>query len=161
MFDLFTKWNIILIAVFTTVSCFLVWLCRKARHSPYSDLGRFGGILLGHLTDHSRISDIGPSITKKCHIEDPLQEKTVTKRRRHRFTRRQRQFLASRQNYKCNHCGIDLGRGLIDCDIDHIIPLSQGGKDWRDVDGQRNLQVLCTYCHRNKTKQENNNRCLV
>ena len=65
MFDIFTKWNLILIVSFITVSCFLVWICRKAQRSPYSDLGRFGGILLGHLTDHSRISDIGPPITWK------------------------------------------------------------------------------------------------
>ena len=130
MFNLITKWNLILIAAFIAVSCLLVWLCRKAQRSPYSDLGRFGGILLGHLTDHSRIADIGPPIARRIPDGGVSINKIKVKRKRHRFTKQQRHYLASRQNYKCNHCGIHLGHDLIDCDIDHIIPLSQGGADW-------------------------------
>ena len=156
MFDLFTKWNLLLIGAFITVSCFLVWLCRKAQRSPYSDLGRFGGILLGHLTDHSRIADIGPPITRRAPMQDSAVNKIrVKKRRRHRFTRNQNIYLAEKQDYKCNCCGTYLGRNLIDCDVDHIIPLSQGGKDWGDTAGEQNLQILCTYCHRLKTQKEN------
>lgn len=159
MFDLFTKWNIALIGGFIAISCLLVWLCRRARQSPYSDLGRFGGILLGHLTDHSTLTDIGPKIVWNTpHNEQDSAQKVRVKRRRHRFTKPQRQYLARRQNYKCNHCGIDLGARLIDCDVDHIIPLSQNGKDWPHIS---NLEYLCTYCHRLKTKKENRNfkRC--
>lgn len=154
MFDLFTKWNLILIFVFVVVSCFLVWLCRKAQRSPYSDLGRFGGILLGHLTDHSRISDIGPPIARRAFQEPQVKKVKLKKRQRHRFTMQQRHYLAKRQNYKCNHCGIHLGYDLIDCDIDHKIRFVDGGADWGDVRGDENLQYLCTYCHRLKTRQE-------
>ena len=150
MFDLFTKYNMMLTAAFIAVLCFLVWLCRRAQRSTYSDLGRFGGILLGHLMDHSRIADIGPPITSKA-VE--LSVKKV-KRKRHQFTKLQRQYLARRQNCKCKQCGIHLGHDLIDCDIEHILPLSQGGKDWGDTNGDCNLQYLCTYCHRVKTKNE-------
>ena len=153
MFDLFTKYNMILTAAFIAISCFLVWLCRRAQRSPYSDLGRFGGILLGHLTDHSKIADIGPPVISKA-VEMSVEK---VKRKRHRFTKQQRHYLARRQNYKCKQCGIHLGHDLIDCDIDHIIPLSQGGADWGNTDGERNLQFLCTYCHRIKTKQERSN----
>lgn len=47
-------------------------------------------------------------------------------------------------NYICNHCGINEG----DFEIDHIIPLSLGGKD-----ESRNLQVLCKICNREKSNQ--------
>ena len=155
MFDLLTKCNLILIAAFVVVSCFLVWLCRKAQQSPYSDLGRFGGILLGHLTDHSLIADIGPPITRIAPIQDQRVKLVVGKKQRHRFTKNQRHFLASKQNYKCNHCRIYLGKDLIDCDVDHIIPLSQGGKDWPCVE---NLNVLCVRCHRLKSQREQQQR---
>lgn len=154
MFDLFTKWNMAFIVAFFVISCFLVWLCRRAQQSPYSDLGRFGGILLGHLTDHSTLTDIGPPIVWSAPISSESVKHIKVKRRRHRFTKPQQQYLARRQNYKCNHCGIDLGSRLIDCDIDHIIPLSRGGLDWGDTNGKRNLQYLCTYCHRIKTLKE-------
>ena len=154
MSSIFTKWNLIYIGVFVVGSCFLIWLCKKTQRSPASDLGRFGGIILGHLTDHTQTADIGPPIVRCEPIQRESVKRVTVKRKRHKFTKKQRHYLAARQNYQCNYCGIDLGRRLIDCDIDHITPLSQGGKDWGESNGQENLQYLCTYCHRVKTRNE-------
>lgn len=50
------------------------------------------------------------------------------------------------QNYKCNICGETLSAS---CQVDHIIPLYQGGSNDRD-----NLQGVCSPCHDAKTTQD-------
>lgn len=45
---------------------------------------------------------------------------------------------------RCKQCG-----STADLELDHIIPLSQGGRDNAD-----NIQVLCQKCHRKKTGDE-------
>jgi 5-methylcytosine-specific restriction protein A len=44
----------------------------------------------------------------------------------------------------CTHCG------AIATDVDHIIPITQGGPIW----AKANLQPLCNPCHSHKTRHE-------
>lgn len=53
--------------------------------------------------------------------------------------------ILERDNYRCQHCG-RVGGNL---QVDHIIPLEQGGSN-DDI----NLQVLCSECHQQKTTEE-------
>ena len=69
-------------------------------------------------------------ITKRVHRTEP-----------------ERRKIAIRQNWKC--AGHECSKELEEYDIDHIIPLSLGGKE--DID---NLQALCPGCHRKKTDRE-------
>ncbi len=69
-------------------------------------------------------------------------------RKRHRFTEKQRHYVASLQNYSCFLCGAQFCHDLKDMDIDHILALERGGTDWPDL---TNLSALCVACHRRKT----------
>ncbi len=51
-----------------------------------------------------------------------------------------KKMVLERDNYKCKFCGLS-----IDLEIDHVIPVSKGGKS--EID---NLQVLCRSCNRKK-----------
>ena len=48
---------------------------------------------------------------------------------------------------RCRRCGSVLPAGYLE--VDHIKPLAQGGRD-----EDRNLQVLCKDCHREKSAGE-------
>jgi len=82
-----------------------------------------------------------------------LQEevKRLRKRKPSRISRSEpeRRKIAQRQNWKCAGETCDLVGELEAYDLDHILPLSQGGED---VDN--NLQALCPACHRRKTDKE-------
>jgi hypothetical protein len=67
---------------------------------------------------------------------------------RYSFTQMERNAIASTQNYKCNICEIEL-EDQRQYDIDHIIPIANGGKNTPD-----NLQAICKNCHKEKTKNE-------
>jgi hypothetical protein len=67
---------------------------------------------------------------------------------RYNFTEIERFAILSAQKYTCSICDVDLETGR-DFDIDHIIPLANGGKNSLD-----NLQALCKGCHKEKTKNE-------
>ncbi|GCL38390.1 MAG: HNH endonuclease [Sphaerospermopsis kisseleviana] len=57
-----------------------------------------------------------------------------------------RQYVYQRDKYQCQSCGkTSLETNL---SIDHIIPLSRGGKN--DIS---NLQTLCLTCNQNKTNK--------
>jgi len=59
--------------------------------------------------------------------------------------------LMRRQNGKCNGCSMNISLyPYPNCDIDHIIPISLGGKTTIN-----NAQALCVTCHRHKTALEN------
>lgn len=53
-----------------------------------------------------------------------------------------------RQHPLCIKCD-ELGRTTLGTEVDHIIPLSQGGKD-----DESNMQTLCSACHFIKTQSE-------
>ena len=58
-----------------------------------------------------------------------------------------KKFVAARQKWMCNDCGVLLSATY---EIDHIIRLDRGGTNHVD-----NLAALCPNCHRNKTMLEN------
>ena len=70
---------------------------------------------------------------------------------RYSFTEMERNSIASYYDYKCAICQTELDY-LRDIDIDHIIPITFGGKNLID-----NLQSLCKECHKEKTKNEKHN----
>jgi hypothetical protein len=147
----FTKWNFVLVSLFVTGACFLIWLSRWARGS-YSDGARLGGILLSMLVDHTTPPRPVSSNTlqtkqffQKSNPQSPL---LIPRPKRHRFTSKQRHYIASLQDYSCYLCGDRLCNDLKDMDIDHILALERGGKDWPDL---TNLCALCVACHRRKT----------
>lgn len=74
-----------------------------------------------------------------------------TKVERKRYTKNERQMMINEvkvcQNVECKK-ELKLGQ----CEIDHITPLSAGGKD--DIS---NLQLLCKSCHYDKTNEEQQN----
>jgi 5-methylcytosine-specific restriction endonuclease McrA len=78
----------------------------------------------------------------------PVPALPVLRPKRHRFTQKQRHYVASLQDYNCYLCGDQFCHDLKDMDIDHILALERGGKDWPDL---TNLSALCVACHRRKT----------
>lgn len=62
-----------------------------------------------------------------------------------------RNLVMIRQSNKCNACNDKICiYPFPNADLDHIIPLSLGGKNTIS-----NLQFLCVLCHRHKTAMEN------
>ena len=83
-----------------------------------------------------------------------LQDEVKQLRKRKKTTRiyrsePERRKIAERQNWKCGGETCMLAGKLEAYDLDHIIPLSEGGEDTDD-----NLQALCPACHRKKTDRE-------
>lgn len=66
-------------------------------------------------------------------------------KRRH-VSHRLKWKLAVSQAFKCALCRTTLGESF---DVDHIIPLSKGGRDHPS-----NLNLLCLCCHRSKSTME-------
>lgn len=62
------------------------------------------------------------------------------KSRTPRRTRNKRRYCLERQDYKCAYCGC--GLTLIDSTLDHVIPLSEGGRTYID-----NLVSACGPCN--------------
>lgn len=60
---------------------------------------------------------------------------------------RRRESFFVKQLGACKECG--LVTPLREMELDHIIPLSQGGEDL-----EYNLQLLCIKCHKEKTLKE-------
>jgi len=152
--SLFSKWNLFHIGVFVGMCCLALWLSKQAQQNPCSDVGRMAGVLLSICADHSRPTAIGgayiPTRKEEEHRSsaDTKRVQIKRKRRRHRFTKKQRHLIASMQDYRCFICNGNLRRDLTDSDIDHILPLSKGGADWPDLE---NLSCIHTSCHRRKT----------
>lgn len=161
--SLFTKWNLILVVVFVLVTFLLIWFTRQQSRNPYSDAARLSGIMLSMLADSSRQQSFGPPIALTRFDQDfggnvgytgyktnnPTAVKVeAVKTKRHRFSQKQRHYIASLQNYRCFICENQLADDLSDTDIDHILSLKLGGRDWPCIS---NLSALCTSCHRRKT----------
>jgi len=124
----------------------------KAQGSTYNDviipIYDYGG---KHHQDTNQLLYVAMSraknriifINQKSHFKDNSN--------RYPFSQVERNSIASYYEYKCNSCQIEL-EDLRDIDIDHIIPISKGGKNLID-----NLQPLCKNCHKEKTKSEKHN----
>lgn len=61
-----------------------------------------------------------------------------------RYRKSKEQLIIEHLGCKCDKCG-----STDDLELDHIVPLSQGGDDTIE-----NLQVLCSACHAMKSYQE-------
>ncbi len=148
----FTRWNFVLVSLFVTGCCFLIWLSRWTRGSC-SDSARLGGIMLSMMVDHTT-----PAISSSMSSQ-PLTRSVPASQppppKRHRFTQKQRHYVASVHNYCCFLCGASFCQDLKDMDIDHILALESGGSDWPDL---TNLSALCVPCHRRKTQLERQRR---
>lgn len=60
--------------------------------------------------------------------------------------------LVMKEEPLCRHCTV-LGKVRATYEVDHILPLVDGGTDDRS-----NLQGLCWSCHQTKTRNENDAR---
>ena len=72
--------------------------------------------------------------------------KSKSKEYHTRQWRRVRLKILERASYVCNVCG-KLGAS----EVDHVIPLQDGGDFW----SEGNLQSICSPCHIEKTRKEN------
>ena len=63
-----------------------------------------------------------------------------------------RQSILKRDSYLCQEC-LRNGKYQVAEDVDHIVPLTQGG-----TDDESNLQSLCHECHKIKTARESQTR---
>lgn len=79
-------------------------------------------------------------------FECPLSEYEI-KNQRKLLTQQLKEEIAVRDNYTCQLCGRKMPDGF-GMQIDHIIPISKGGKTVRS-----NLQVLCYKCNLSKSNK--------
>jgi len=85
-------------------------------------------------------------------IDTKVVKSKVVERERGRPWMRRRQRIMERDGYLCQTCSKS-GKVTVAEEVDHIIPLSVGG---RDDDG--NLQAICKECHQSKTTAEGGER---
>ncbi len=71
----------------------------------------------------------------------PVSERTAPRPRRRLVSAHHRYLVFKRDLYRCRICQ----RAGVEIEVDHIVPLSQGGADNMD-----NLQTLCRDCNRGK-----------
>ncbi len=65
----------------------------------------------------------------------------------HRWVKFRKRYLA--RSPLCQHC-LAKGRTTVATDIDHILPMNDGGSQYDEA----NLQPLCHSCHSRKTAQD-------
>lgn len=70
-----------------------------------------------------------------------------TRRLSRSIANRQKLRVWLQQGGRCKACGVVVA--LTDCDLDHVMPLCDGGEV-----ADRNVQVLCRPCHKDKTATE-------
>lgn len=80
-------------------------------------------------------------------LESKLTAKAFAKEQRALMTKKLREFIKKRDNFTCCNCGnsTQVEPNLL-LEIDHIIPVSKGGRTEED-----NLQTLCWKCNREKS----------
>lgn len=80
-------------------------------------------------------------------LESKLTASAFAKEQRALMTRKLREFIKKRDNFTCCNCGNStyMEPNLL-LEIDHIIPVSKGGRTVED-----NLQTLCWKCNRSKS----------
>ncbi len=82
-------------------------------------------------------------------LESKVNESAFKKEQRTLMTQKLRDFIKKRDNYTCCNCGNStyIEPNLL-LGIDHIIPVSKGGRTLED-----NLQTLCWKCNRAKSNK--------
>ena len=82
-------------------------------------------------------------------LESKINESAFKKEQRTLMTQKLRDFIKKRDNYTCCNCGNStyIEPNLL-LEIDHIIPVSKGGRTVED-----NLQTLCWKCNRAKSNK--------
>ena len=82
-------------------------------------------------------------------LSSKLTASAFAKEQRTLMTKKLRELILSRDNYTCCNCGNSIQKepNLL-LEIDHIIPVSKGG---RTEEG--NLQTLCWRCNRAKSNK--------
>ena len=98
----------------------------------------------------SRLKTLKPRVNA---INTNTATTTPTQRDRSRAARRERETVLERDDYLCVTCALH-GRVTEGTEVDHIIPLWQGGSDTVS-----NKQLLCKECHKVKTRKEAAVRC--
>ena len=80
-------------------------------------------------------------------LESKLTAKAFAKEQRNLMTTKLREHIKARDNFTCCICGNSIQKepNLL-LEIDHIIPVSKGGKTLPE-----NLQTLCWRCNRSKS----------
>lgn len=79
-------------------------------------------------------------------VESRVQPSRTIRYQRSLMTKKLRDKVKSRDNYTCQECGVSLSdEPHLLLEVDHIIPLSKGGKTT-----MKNLQTLCWRCNRTK-----------
>ena len=93
-----------------------------------------------------KTSKAGAAPRQPAHWQDGSPNQVQKRTRGHALSKlRERIFRASPL---CAHC-LTAGRYTPGAELDHVLPLSQGG-----TDADANLQVLCVECHRIKSARE-------
>lgn len=82
-------------------------------------------------------------------LESKLTASAFAKEQRTLMTKKLREFIKTRDNFTCCNCGnsTNVEPNLL-LEIDHIIPVSKGGRTVED-----NLQTLCWKCNRTKSNK--------
>jgi hypothetical protein len=96
--------------------------------------------------EHMRTSPAGPKANgaghaTAAHPPAPPSPSGTASQRRKPLSLRKRFFVFKRDRYKCRICK----RSGIELQVDHRVPVAQGGSDALD-----NLQTLCIECNRGK-----------
>ena len=93
-------------------------------------------------------------ITHRDHNNHPKRHQYRRSRRprKHRFTKKQKELLASRQGWICPICTKPLPSAVEYTDVDHIYRFADYQIDWPNLDA---LQCVHVECHRWKTRIEN------
>lgn len=76
--------------------------------------------------------------------EDIEADKPKEKQKREKYTVEERKIFYDKSNGHCQLCGRKIS--LDSMTLDHVIPLSKGGKDTME-----NIQSACSICNRMKT----------
>lgn len=71
----------------------------------------------------------------------------------HEFTPKDKAFIFNRDNFTCQCCKAQWPNGCVGIQVDHIIPIFEGGTNDRS-----NGQTLCESCHKSKSASENSQR---
>lgn len=124
--------------------------CHKAQGSTYETvlIPVYDYFMMNYL-DANQLLYVAMSRAKEKIIFVNKKDQFDNTSNRKLFSEFEKQSIASNHDYKCK--GMYCGSDLVDreFDIDHIIPLSKGGKNLIE-----NLQPLCIKCHKIKTANE-------